>query len=182
MPIEMTLRGASADEFLSELRGVLPALVAGTSLPPMQEQPKENREPAPAEPKQRKPRGASAKDAAAEKVVEADGTVTKDREAGEAKSGEPSADTAAPGEKEASEAATSTSAPAVSEQAKAEEIPDIEDVRARLKKLGATDGFGHDKVFEVLGRYGATNASSVPTEKRAALIAEIDELLAKGAK
>lgn len=59
--------------------------------------------------------------------------------------------------------------------------PDIEDVRSKLKKLGATDGLGHDKVFEVLGRYGAKNASTVPEDKRAALIAEIDELLA-GAK
>lgn len=62
------------------------------------------------------------------------------------------------------------------------EVPDIEVVRAKLKQMGATDGLGHDKVFEVLGKYKATNASSVPTEKRADLIAEIDTLLAGAAK
>jgi hypothetical protein len=51
-------------------------------------------------------------------------------------------------------------------------------VRAKLKQMGATDGLGHDKVFEVLGKYKATNASGVPEGKRAELIAEIDALLA----
>lgn len=60
-------------------------------------------------------------------------------------------------------------------------VPDIEAVRAVLKKLGATDGLGTEKVFELLGKYGAKNASTVPEDKRAELIAEIEELL-KGAK
>jgi hypothetical protein len=62
------------------------------------------------------------------------------------------------------------------------EIPDIEAVRHALKTLGAADGFGHDKVFEVLGEYKATNASTVPEARRAELIAEIEAMLKEGAK
>ena len=63
----------------------------------------------------------------------------------------------------------------------ASSVPDIDAVRTALKTLGATDGLGTDKVFELLGKYGAKNASTVPEDKRAELIAEIEELL-KGAK
>lgn len=72
-------------------------------------------------------------------------------------------------------------APETAKEETAVEIPDIEDLRAKLKKLGATDGLGHDKVFELLGKYGAKNASTVAEDKRAALIADIDALL-EGAK
>lgn len=61
------------------------------------------------------------------------------------------------------------------------EIATLEDTQAALKRLAATDNFGHEAVFKVLGKYGAKNGATVPEDKRAALIAEIDALLA-GAK
>lgn len=161
---------------LSDLQRLFPSLVAGTALPPMQEQPRENREPLPEpnvkeiEPsKQRKPRTPKAEPAAEEVKTEDKGESTASASTDAAK-------TASPSESETNTASTDSPSPT------GETIPDIEDLRARLKTLGATEGFGHDKVFEVLGKYDAKNASTVPVEKRAACIAEIDDLLKGGAK
>lgn len=170
--ISVTINAETPDALLSDLQRVFPSLLAGTPLPPMQEQPKENREPLPPEnvkeielPKERKSRAK--------------------KEAGEASAGEqttltsaPAAETNSSGKSEP-EASTDQAAQASADgAASGADTPDIELVRAKLKQLGATDGLGHDKVFEVLGKCKATNASSVPPEKRAELIAEIDALLA----
>ena len=135
MSISVTVSGDTTDAIIADLKRIFPSLLAGTALPPMQEQP--SREPAPQEvipPKERKSR------------------------------------TTKPKEPETIEGTVNTDAPA--------EIPDIELVRHKLKSLGSTDGLGHDKVFEVLGKYGAKNASTVPEDKRTELIAEIDGLIA----
>lgn len=84
-------------------------------------------------------------------------------------------------EKTESDSTASSAEKSDTSASSASSIPDLDTVRAKLKALGATDGLGHDKVFEVLGKYGAKNASTVPEDKRAELIAEIDTLLA-GAK
>jgi len=57
------------------------------------------------------------------------------------------------------------------------EIPNIDEVRNMLKTVGATDGLGHDKVFEVLGKYNAKNASGIPEDKRQAVIDDCKALL-----
>jgi hypothetical protein len=79
-----------------------------------------------------------------------------------------------------SETGQSSSAPtdSATQSPTSSEVPDIEVVRAKLKQLGATEGLGHDKVFEVLGKYSAKNASTVPEGRRAELVAEIDGLIA----
>lgn len=138
MSISVTVSGDNTDEIIADLKRIFPSLMAGTALPPMQEQPKRD-EPAPQQEvippaKETKKRAAKTKEP---ETIE--GTVNKDEPA---------------------------------------EIPDIELVRHKLKSLGATDGLGHDKVFEVLGKYGAKNASTVPEARRAELIAEIDGLIA----
>lgn len=157
MSISLTIDADSYDDLISDIRRVMSG---GAGLPPMQEQPKGNRDPAPVNdnPKPRKPRGAKTEDHTKE---------VKDESA----AGESSASAS-------TDVATETDVSTASSTA---EIPDIENVRAILKRLGATDGFGHDKVFEVLGKYKATNASSVPEARRAELIAEIEALL-KGGK
>jgi hypothetical protein len=97
----------------------------------------------------------------------------------EAESTAPLADASSAGMTEsASTSSTAESSDTSASTASSEDVPDLDTVRTKLKKLGATDGLGHDKVFEVLGKYGAQNASTVPEDKRAAVIAEIDELLA----
>lgn len=53
----------------------------------------------------------------------------------------------------------------------------IDDLRAKLMALSKTDG-GHDKVFAILGKVGAKNASTVPEDKRAEVVALVDEALA----
>lgn len=156
MSISLTINASCVGELHAELRNLLPG-----QLPPMQEQPRENREPLPESnvkeiepeqiprdpPKERKPRAKKPEEVKTEDKGESSGVETVD-DAGSASNA----------------------------------IPDIEDLRARLKTLGATEGMGHDKVFEVLGKYGAKNASTVPEEKRAACIAEIDNLLKSDTK
>lgn len=128
MTISVTVTGDSADAMIADLQRIFPALVAGTPLPPMQEQPKPEVVP-------------------------------------------PKKDTKKTAEKK----------PETIEATKNVDQPDLETVRAKLKSLGATEGLGHDKVFEVLGKYGAKNASTVPEGRRAEIVAEIDALIA-GAK
>ena len=158
MAINFTISHDTVEQAIADMKTL--AFALGGGLPPMQEQPKENRDPAPAEPpKERKPRARKA----------------DDKEEAKAEAGEQTAS----GSTDATSASTENPSPG-GETTKAE-IPDIEAVRHALKTLGAADGFGHDKVFEVLGRYKATNASTVPEDRRAELIAEIEALL-KGGK
>lgn len=128
MPVSVTVSGDNVESMIADLNRVFSALLAGTPLPPMQEQPKPEAAP-------------------------------------------PKKDTKKPAPKTAEAADTSKTA----------DQPDLDTVRAKLKALGATDGLGHDKVFEVLGKYGAKNASTVPEDRRAELVTEIDALIA-GAK
>ncbi len=131
--------GDNVETMIADLKRIFPSLLAGTALPPMQDQPKRDE---PATPKQEIIEPAKEPKKRAPKAKEPEtieGTVNKDEPA---------------------------------------KIPDIELVRHKLKSLGSTDGLGHDKVFEVLGKYGAKNASTVPEDKRAELIAEIDGLIA----
>lgn len=163
MTISFHLECATADEVLHDLQRLFPHLMSGATpgLPPMQEQPKREPEPVKSgeiiEPAPKKTRGKKDKEP---ETIEAaplpDASTVVDT---------PSASTP-------SEAETSTTS-----ASSAPSVPELDDVRAKLKTLGATDGLGHDKVFELLGKYGAKNASTVPEDKRAALIAEIDELL-----
>lgn len=51
----------------------------------------------------------------------------------------------------------------------------IEDLRGKLKALGEKKG--HDAVFKLLEDFGAKNASSVPAEKYADVVAQIDKTL-----
>jgi hypothetical protein len=100
-------------------------------------------------------------------------------ESGQSSGAEPSSsDTDA--KTSSSETGQSSSAPtdSATQSPTSSEVPDIEVVRAKLKQLGATEGLGHDKVFEVLGKYSAKNASTVPEGRRAELVAEIDGLIA----
>jgi hypothetical protein len=167
MPISLTIDAETPEGLMADIRTLFPS-----ALPPMQEQPRENREPLPAE---------------NVKEIEPPKRTRKTKEKEDAKAPEGESDAASQSanstasetdaSKSSSTASESTGAPSPS----GETIPDIEDLRARLKTLGATEGFGHDKVFEVLGKYGAKNASTVPEEKRADCIAEIDALL-KGGK
>lgn len=174
MPISLTVSNESADLVLADLQRLFPSLVAGTQLPPMQEQPRENREPLPE---------SNVKEIEPAPVNTRGTRRTKPKEDAKAPEGEPSSEnTTTKEEKPAAveqstedDSSKSPSAPDTST------VPDIDDLRARLKTLGATEGFGHDKVFEVLGKYDAKNASTVPETKRAACIAEIDEML-KGSK
>lgn len=55
-------------------------------------------------------------------------------------------------------------------------VPPIDEVRAALKKLASNKG--DDEVFKLLGEFKAKNASAVPEEKRAEVIAKVDELCA----
>lgn len=66
------------------------------------------------------------------------------------------------------------------ETPKATEVPTIDDLRAALKRLGAADGFGHDAVIKLLDDLKAKNASSIPEDQRAGVIARVGEML--GAK
>jgi hypothetical protein len=59
------------------------------------------------------------------------------------------------------------------------ETPDVDAVRAKLKELGAVS---HEKVFEVLSKFGAKNASTVPPEKRAEVIAAVEAELKEKAE
>lgn len=139
MSISVTVSGDTTDAIIADLQRIFPSLLAGTALPPMQEQPK--RDPAP-QPEQ--------------EVI----PPAKEKATRKAKAKEPE------------------TIEGTAEKVETVEIPDIEMVRHKLKSLGSTDGLGHDKVFEVLGKYGAKNASTVPEDKRAELIAEIDGLIA----
>lgn len=58
------------------------------------------------------------------------------------------------------------------------EVPTVDDVRAALLKFSKADGFGHDAVFNLLSKYDAKSASTVPEGKRAEVIAEIEKQLA----
>lgn len=147
----------NVEEVLSDLQRLMPALLNGTPLPPMQEQPA--RDPEPVKPRSKK------KDELAPLVKDAatSSTATDPNDAANAKE-TASSDASKP---EVSSGSVSTASPV-----------DLDDVRAKLKTLGATDGLGHDKVFELLGKYGAKNASTVPEDKRADLIADIDAALA----
>jgi hypothetical protein len=159
MTISVNITNESADGLLDDLRRIFPALVAGGPLTPAQ--PATQEQPQAAEPRsERKPRSSSKKDAAT---------------SAEASSTEKTSSTGT-----ASTAADTGAADIASPSEAAPEIPDIEDLRAKLKTLGATDGFGHDKVFEVLGKYNAKNASTVPEARRAECINEIDALLKAG--
>lgn len=131
----------SADEVIADMKKIMPALIAGTPLPPMQEQPKDDPQP----------------------------QKTRQRKAKEAEEKQPDPTPAA--ESTAVEAATEVASTSA-------EISDIEDLRAALKKLGATDGHGSDAVFKLLGEYGAKNASTVPEAKRAEVIGKINGMLA----
>lgn len=51
----------------------------------------------------------------------------------------------------------------------------IEDVRAKLKELGAKKN--HDAVYEVLKEYGVRKASEVPAEKYSEVIAKVNKAL-----
>lgn len=55
--------------------------------------------------------------------------------------------------------------------------PDIEALRDALKRLASAEGHGADAVFELLGQYGVKNASTLPEDKRAEVIAKINEKL-----
>lgn len=156
-----TISTNTAEEAIAEMKLLATAL--GGGLPPMQEQPKENREPSPAnddKPKERKPR---------------------------AKKDESAAGESAPASTDASDAAKSaTTGTTTPSPTSSEEIPDIEVVRAKLKQMGATDGLGHDKVFETLAHYKSKDDDKQPAKSAStlrpadynALIAEIDGLLA----
>jgi len=154
MTISLTIDSETPEGLMADIRTLFPS-----ALPPMQEQP--SREPLPPENvKERKTR--------------------KPKEDAKADAGEP-APAAEDGSASSKESSSAPSTDPVSSEPSndAASVPDIEDLRARLKTLGATEGLGHDKVFEVLGKYGAKNASTVPEAKRATCIAEIDGLLAK---
>lgn len=173
MPISLTINSDTPDGLLADIRTLFPS-----ALPPMQEQPV--REPAPM-------RGAPTADPTADPKPERKTRTKKTEELPpesvkpvEAKT-EASGEQRAPDTSASEQVSTDASSKSSEKSPSSDAIPDIEDLRARLKTLGATEGFGTDKVFEVLGRYGAKNASTVPEEKRAACIAEIDELL-KGGK
>lgn len=56
-------------------------------------------------------------------------------------------------------------------------LPSIEDLRGKLRELGKAKD--HDTVFKLLDSFGVKNASSVPAEKRAEVIAAIDAKLAE---
>ncbi|TWA89545.1 hypothetical protein [Bradyrhizobium stylosanthis] len=171
MPISMTFSNESADGILADLQRIFPALVSGGQLPPMQEQPAANREPLPeSNVKEIEPKPCKSRTPKEE-------TGKKDDAPSVAESSTEAASSTA-----TTSAAGDTGAASETTASPSDAIPDIEDLRARLKTLGATEGFGHDKVFEVLGKYGAKNASTVPEEKRADCIEEIDELLKAGAK
>lgn len=59
------------------------------------------------------------------------------------------------------------------------ETPSVEELREKLKALGAVS---HELVFELLGKHGAKNASTVPPEKRAEVIAAVDAKLKEKAE
>jgi hypothetical protein len=160
MPINFTITHETIEEAIADMKLLTIALGGGS--PPMQEQPKENREPAPANDDKpaRKPR---AKKGETETPLESDGAASSKETAAE----------------------TNTS-----EESSTAEIPDIEFVRARLKQMGATDGLGHDKVFETLAHYKSKDNDKEPAKSAStlrpadynALLAEIDELLKGAAK
>lgn len=155
----------SADEVIADMKKIMPALIAGTPLPPMQEQP--NRDVIVTNtPRSGDKPGSRTRTKKTEEDAKPD--------AGESNSASQSSKENSDSETIGGEAGGSTNTSWT-------EIPDIEALRASLKKLGATDGFGADKVFEVLGKYGAKNASTVPEDKRAEVIKAIDDMLA-GAK
>lgn len=169
MSINFTISTNTVEEAIADMKA-LSAAFNGPGLPPMQEQPLREpvtgpiREPAPPvndNPalKERKPRAK--------------------KEEAKADAAEPDAATSDTASGSTSSVADGSSATSADTQSTAE-IPDIENVRAILKRLGAADGFGHDKVFDVLGKYKATNASSVPEARRAELIAEIEAMLKDG--
>lgn len=165
MSITLTFQSQTAEEALRDFRIIMDALVKGDPLPPMQEQPnREHREPVQQEvidPPAKKTRARKDKEPVQidieQSIAEAPPLAAAPAEATDGPSSEPDA--------------SSPSAPAAA--------PDIETVRAKLKALGATDGLGHDAVFDLLGKYGAKNASTVPEDKRAEVIAKIDALMAE---
>jgi hypothetical protein len=58
------------------------------------------------------------------------------------------------------------------------EVPSLDDVRGALMNLSKAEGHGSEAVFELLGAFGAKNASTVPEDKRAALIAAVTAKMA----
>lgn len=173
MSITVTFANDTADGILSDLQRIFPALVAGTPLPPMQDQPVREPATAPKEPTEvippKKTRGAAAKLAAADKVIDETGEVVKDRDAPLADA--PAAETRSSSASSEGEASSSASTAA--------SVVDLDTLRAKLKQVGATDGLGHDKVFEILGKYGVKTASTVPEDKRADVVADLDAALAE---
>lgn len=174
--ISMTFQNETADAVLDDLRRIFPHLVAGTSLPkeaapvtltavqaPEVAVVEEKPEPTPRTRKKKDDKESSGTSALASSEGGTEAPLS-DAASAEMK---PSASTASAEEKSAASASDAASVPA------------LDDVRAQLQKLGATEGLGHDKVFETLAKYGAKNASTVPEDKRAALITEIDSLLSE---
>lgn len=78
---------------------------------------------------------------------------------------------------QAAKAAAEKASPATTVLPPKEIVPDIEAVRASLKALGSAENHGTDAVFALLEQYGAKNASTVPEDKRADLIAAINQKL-----
>ena len=163
MPITLSVTHDTAGGVIAEVK----ELLGLNGLPPMQEQPKDDPQP-------QKTRTRKGKEAEAPK--EAD-TAGESAVGGANSATDASASTASQTTSGTASASTETQ----SGGGATSEVPNIDDLRASLKKLGATDGFGADKVFEVLGKYGAKNASTVPEDKRAEVIKAIDDMLA-GAK
>lgn len=182
--ISMTFQNETADAVLDDLRRIFPHLVAGTSLPkeaapvtltaveaPEVAVVEEKPEPTPRTRKKKDDKESSGTSAPASSEG---GTEAPLSDAASAET-KPSASTASAEEKSTASASDAAS------------VPDIEDVRAKLKTLGATDGYGHDKVFEVLAHYKnkedpkavAKSASTMRPADYAALITEIDALLAE---
>lgn len=79
-------------------------------------------------------------------------------------------------EMEAAAAAEAAKSTAVVENTASEPaaVPDIKDVRDALKALASAKG--EDAVFKLLEKFNSKNASGLPEDKRAAMIAEAGEL------
>lgn len=162
MSIHLNIEGESAHQVLEEMRTLMAALTGSAPVPQTTDTPfaqaktGEIIDPAPKKTRAKKDKEPETIEGKVEAPLSGASSAEKTE----------SASTSSTTEK--SEASASTAA----------SVPDLDEVRAKLKALGATNGLGHAAVFELLGKYGAKNASTVPEDKRAEVIAKIDELIA----
>lgn len=158
MPITLTITADTPTDFFHQLAGAVGSMraVGGGGAQQTTQGP-----PAAA------PKGETAKPIDGEIIPPKADTKTTTRKPRETKKAdEPKGETAPEPKTETAEAGT------VESQV---DIPPVDDVRAALKKLASEKG--DDAVFGLLKDFKAKNASTVPEDKRAELIAKVAELV-----